>query len=218
MKKLFVSVTAVVFVFMAVVAFAQAPGSGPATGPSSKNPEGYRGPGPQGGPRGQQGVQPGWGHFHGGLGESWLGLSKDQIDKMQALRDRFYNDTRDVRYDMAQKRLEMRKLFMDPKTDDATLLAKQKEMSGLRQKLQDRMAQMMVEGRKILTPEQLQKLDRSGMGPGGGMGFGMGPGMGYGWHGGMMGHGGCGGPGGHGMMGRGMGPGGPGGGCGLCGP
>ncbi len=127
---------------------------------------------------------------------------------MRALRDRFYNETRDLRYDMAQKRLEMRKLFMDPKTDDATLLAKQKEMSALRQKLQDKMAQMMIEGRKILTPEQLQKLDRMGMGPGG-MGFGMmdGPMMGHG----MMGYGGF-GPmgrgmgGGCGMMGRGIGP------------
>jgi hypothetical protein len=114
---------------------------------------------------------------------------------------------------MAQKRLEVRKLFMDPKTDDATLLAKQKEMSALRQKLQDKMAQMMIEGRKILTPEQLQKLDRMGMGPGG-MGFGMmdGP-MGHDvMGGGMMGHGDS-GPMGHGMrggcgmMGGGMGPG-----------
>ena len=79
------------------------------------------------------------------------------------------------------------------KTDDATLLAKQKEMSGLRQKLQDKMAQMMIEGRKILTPEQLQKLDRMGMGSGGGMGFGM-------MDGGMMGHGMMDGS----MMGRGM--------------
>ena len=96
--------------------------------------------------------------------ERFWASRKSRLTKMRELRDRFYNETRDLRYDMAQKRLEMRKLFMDPKTDDATLLAKQKEMSGLRQKLQDKMAQMMIEGRKILTPEQLQKLDRMGMG------------------------------------------------------
>ncbi len=114
---------------------------------------------------------------------------------MQALRDRFYNDTKDLRYEMAEKRLEMQKLFTDPKANDATLLAKQKEMSTLRQKLQDKMAQMMIEGRKILTPEQLQKLDRTGMGPGAGfgrMGWGRGSG-GMGFGGGMMGRGtGCG--------------------------
>jgi hypothetical protein len=77
-------------------------------------------------------------------------------------------------------------------------------MSALRQKLHDKMAQMMIEGRKILTPEQLQKLDRSGMGPGGmgfgGMGFGMGHEM-MGPMGGTMGHD----VQGRGPMGRGMG-------------
>lgn len=212
MKKWQVGVAAVVFALMATVGFAQGPGSGQAGPPSVGGPGGFRGPG--NGPGGSEGFQPGYGpRFHGRFGEGkFLGLSKEQIDKMQALRDRFYNETRDLRYDMAQKRLEMRKLFMDPKTDDATLLAKQKEMSALRQKLQDKMAQMMIEGRKILTPEQLQKLDRAGMGPGG-MGFGM---MGHGMmdggmmgHG-MMGHGGFGpmdrGTSGCGMMGHGMGP------------
>ncbi len=128
---------------------------------------------------------------------------------MRDLRNRFYTDSRDLRYDMLQKRLEMRKLFTDPKTNDAALLAKQKELSALRLKLSDMRAQMMIEGRKILTPEQIQKLDRMpmgmGMGPKG-MGFEMGPGgMGFGP-----------GPGGHGMGGPGMmGPGsGPCAGCG----
>ncbi len=197
MKKWYVGIMALAFVALATVVFAQAPGSGPATGgpASAGGPGGFRGPGSMmGGPSGPEGFQPGYGpRFHGRFGEAFLGLSKEQIAKMQELRDRFYNETRDLRYDMAQKRLEMRKLFMDAKTDDATLLAKQKEMSALRQKLQDKMAQMMIEGRKILTPEQLQKLDRMGMGTGGGMGFGM-------MDGGMMGHGMM----GHGMMGRDM--------------
>jgi Spy/CpxP family protein refolding chaperone len=58
----------------------------------------------------------------------------------------------------------MRKLFTDPKVDDATLLAKQKELSALRVKLMDRRAQLMIESRKILTPEQIQELDRMPMG------------------------------------------------------
>jgi Spy/CpxP family protein refolding chaperone len=53
----------------------------------------------------------------------------------------------------------MRKLFTDPKTDDATLLAKQKEISKLRQQLSEKKAGMKVEWRKILTPEQIAKLD-----------------------------------------------------------
>ncbi len=205
MKKWYVGVVAVIFVALTSLAFAQGPGSGAGSPPVAGGPGGFRGPGSMmDGPFGHEGFERGWvSRFHDRFGEGkFLGLSKEQIDKMQALRDRLYNETRDLRYDMAQKRLEMRKLFMDPKTDDATLLAKQKEMSALRQKLQDKMAQMMIEGRKILTPEQLQKLDRAGMGPGG-MGFGM---LGHGMmDGGMMGRGMM-GHGGFGPMGRGMGP------------
>ena len=89
-----------------------------------------------------------------------LGLSDQQLAKMKELRNRFHADTRDLRYNLEIKRIEMRKLFTDPKTDDETLLAKQKEISELRQQLSDKKAQMKVEWRKILTPEQIAKLDK----------------------------------------------------------
>jgi Spy/CpxP family protein refolding chaperone len=88
-----------------------------------------------------------------------LGLSDKQLAKMKELKNSFRNDTRDLRYDLAIKRIEMRKLFTDPKTDDATLLAKQKEINDLRQQLSDKKAQMKIEWRKVLTPEQIAKLD-----------------------------------------------------------
>ena len=89
-----------------------------------------------------------------------LGLSDQQLAKMKELRNRFHADTRDLRYNLEIKRIEMRKLFTDPKTDDETLLAKQKEISELRQQLSDKKAQMKIEWRKILTPEQIAKLDK----------------------------------------------------------
>ena len=89
-----------------------------------------------------------------------LGLSKDQLTKVKELRASFRNDTRDMRYDLDIKRVEMRKLFTDPKTDDATLVAKQKEMSNLRQQLSEKKDAMKLSWRKILTPEQLAKLDK----------------------------------------------------------
>jgi Spy/CpxP family protein refolding chaperone len=79
---------------------------------------------------------------------------------MKDLRNGFRNDTRDLRYNLAIKRIEMRKLFTDPQTDDATLIAKQKEISDLRQQLSDKKAVMKLKWRKILTPEQIAKLDR----------------------------------------------------------
>ena len=70
-------------------------------------------------------------------------------------------------------------LFTDPKSDEATLLAKQKELITLRGQLLSKMAQMPIEMRKILTPEQIEKLGRLPMGRGLGGRFG-GMGMGFG--------------------------------------
>jgi zinc resistance-associated protein len=145
-------------------------------------------PGPGGFP-GAHG--PGYGRWSGGPG-SYLNFSRDQIAKMRDLWNRYYADTRNLRYDLMQKRIEMRRLFTDPKADSAAIAAKQKEVSAIRQKLVDRRAQAMIEWRSLLTPEQIQKLDmfsmgRRGMGGGTGMGSGMGRGMGMGCD--MMGRG-----------------------------
>ena len=102
------------------------------------------------------------GSFHHGF-LSYLKLSKEQMAKMQELRTRYYNETRDMRYELAQRRLEMRKLFTDPNTNDPTLLAKEKELNALRQKLMDTMAGIKIEARRIFTPEQLEKLDTLSM-------------------------------------------------------
>jgi len=79
---------------------------------------------------------------------------------MKESRNNYKSETRDLRYDLAAKRLEMRKLFTDPKTDEATLLVKQKELNTLRQQLLEKMSQMKMEWRKILIPEQITKLDQ----------------------------------------------------------
>ncbi len=92
--------------------------------------------------------------------KKYLGLTDEQLAKMKELRINFRNDTRDLRYNIAIKRIEMRKLFTDPKTNDATLIAKQKELSNLRLQLSDKKAEMKLKWRKILTPEQIAKLDR----------------------------------------------------------
>ena len=111
--------------------------------------------------------------FGGCIGAArYLNLSKEQLDKMREMVDRSFQETRDLRYELLQKGVEIHKLFTDPKVDEATLLAKQEEMNSLHQKLMDRMARTVIEGRKILTPEQIQKLDRKPMGHGG-MGFGV---------------------------------------------
>jgi Spy/CpxP family protein refolding chaperone len=103
-----------------------------------------------------------WFHKHCGFHKFGprLNLSQEQKDKMKEIRTRFQADVHDLKYDIRIKKIEARKLFTDPKTDDATLLAKEKELNGLKHKLMDRKAEMKVEWRKILTPQQIQMLDR----------------------------------------------------------
>ena len=88
-----------------------------------------------------------------------LDLSDQQLAKMKELKNRFHADTRDLRYNLEIKQVEMRKLLTDPKTNDEPFLAKHKEISELCQQLSDKKAEMKVERSKILTPRQIAKLD-----------------------------------------------------------
>ncbi len=146
--------------------------------PGQVPPSQMQGP-PGRGPRSGYGPRTGQWYGHG----SYLGLTQDQITKMRDVWNRFYLDTRNPRYDLMQKRLEMKRLFTDPKADAAALQAKQRELSALRQKLMDRRAQAVIEWRSLLTPQQIQKLDILSMAH---RGMGM-RGTGSGWGGGMMG-------------------------------
>jgi Spy/CpxP family protein refolding chaperone len=105
-------------------------------------------------------------------------LSKEQMDKMWQIRERFNTDTSSLRYELFQKRGELRTLYADPKAGDAAILAKEKEVDTLRQKMHDRMVRFKLEQRKVYTPEQLQKMAESGYGPGFGGGRGGGRGLG----------------------------------------
>jgi Spy/CpxP family protein refolding chaperone len=155
MKRWYVSMLVVLLVALATTVFAFGPRGG------------YRASGGQGpclgGPMG-----PG----------ANLNLSKEQADKMWQIKEKFHNDTQALRYELFQKRFELKTLYADPKADDATILAKQKELNSLQQKLFDKMAQLKLEQRKILTPEQLKTLSETyggrGLGPCGlgGKGFG----------------------------------------------
>ena len=102
-----------------------------------------------------------------------LDLSKEQRDRIRDVWGRYQADTHDLKYDLMGRRLEMRKLFTDPKADQAALVAKEKELSGLSQKLMERRTQAMLEWRSVLTPEQIRKLDRMPHRQGMGRGFGM---------------------------------------------
>ena len=124
----------------------------------------YAGPG---------GMGRGMGSGMGPGGYAYLNLSQDQMDKMWQLKNKYYNDTQATRYQMFQTRVELRKLYADPKADAGAIAAKEKEVSLLQQQLYDKMAQMRLEQRNFLTPEQIQKLNEAPYGYGRGpRGFG----------------------------------------------
>jgi len=133
MKKIYAILIALLFVGFTAAAFAAPPDAG---NPGIQKHPGFHAFGPR------------------------LNLTQDQIGKMKELGKNFWADTHDLRYDIKMKRVEVRKLFTDPKTDEATLLAKEKELNGLKLKLMDKKAEMKVEWRKILTPDQIRIVDR----------------------------------------------------------
>jgi Spy/CpxP family protein refolding chaperone len=169
MKKFYVAIGLLALVTLATAGFAFGPGADAVTGPGQAG----------GGPGWQRG--PGAG-FHGGYGRwaSDLNLTKEQQDQLSTLRKRQWEEVKPLRDEMFQKRKEMRDLYTDPATVDATIIAKQKDLSALQQQMQDRMVQFRLEQRKIFTPEQLSKLKDMPYGHGRGHCGGYGKGWGRG--------------------------------------
>ena len=127
-------------------------------------------------------------------GFNQLNLTPEQKTKLNELQEKQWKDTVSLRNEMQTKRLELRTLWTAPNPDKNKILAKQKEVSELRDKLQAKATDFRIEARNVLTPEQAAQVGTFGpaMGfGGGGRGFGRGrgfggPGMGF--------QGPCGGP------------------------
>jgi zinc resistance-associated protein len=130
-----------------------------------------------------------WG---GGMGCGMMGamdLTPDQAGKLFDLRQKFMNDTAEVRKQKMVKKAELAALWKAEKPDEKAIVAKQKELTALRGQLQEKSVAFRLEARKI-APQLAQGFDHGmgggmrghgmGMGPGGcpmvGPGGGMGPG------------------------------------------
>ena len=114
--------------------------------------------------------------------ESWgqgkrLNLTPEQKAKFQELRRKFIEENAQLIGGLMAKRLELRSLWTDPKADSQAILAKEKELRDLQNRMKDKIIQYRLEARNSLTPEQIEKLGLMG---GMGLGFGGGPMMGYG--------------------------------------
>lgn len=87
-----------------------------------------------------------------------LNLSGDQIAALQNLRQGFLHDTLPWRNDMVVKRMDLQDLLRQPQVDSEQVLSKQREVSALESKIQERMIVYQLEIRKVLTPEQIRLL------------------------------------------------------------
>ena len=133
----------------------------------------------------------GWG-FRGGRGMmmepgphpmmDWvnrLSLTEEQMAKIQELRASYLKDTLVWRNERVVKRFDLQDLLRNPQADSNTILAKQKEISELDSKIQERALLYQLEIRKVLNPEQIRLLPPHWGGMGGppmmpGRGRGMG--------------------------------------------
>jgi Spy/CpxP family protein refolding chaperone len=115
--------------------------------------------------------------------ESWgqgkrLNLTPEQKAKFQELRRKFIEENAQLIGALMTKRLELKLLWSDPKADSQSILAKERELRELQNRMRDRMVQYRLEARNSLTPEQIEKFgSMGGMGLGFGHGFGMGHGQ-----------------------------------------
>ena len=135
-------------------------------------------------------IAQGWGRGAGmGYGPCAAGvnLSAEQIQQMQEMRKKFFDETASLREEMFQKNADLRSLWAQPNPDPSAISEKQKEINALRTQMQTLATQHRLEARKVLTPEQQAQLqnylsDTANQGPGygkrggPGRGWGMGPG------------------------------------------
>jgi Spy/CpxP family protein refolding chaperone len=137
----------------------------------------------------------GWGGYPGGgyydlAAAPGLNLTAEQTEKLGSLREAHLREVKPLQDQMYSKAGELRLLWLQQTPDQKKILTVQKEVRTLRDQLTDKQTAYRLEANKILTLEQLTKVQVYGAG------------RGYGYGTGMRGHGGMGmAPG----MGQGMG-------------
>ncbi len=120
-----------------------------------------------------------------GHGPGMGNLTPEQAGKIFDLKEKMHADTAALRKQMMIKHAELGALWKAEKPDQNAIQAKQKELNGLRDQMQEKMTAFRLEAKKIApdfgTGMGMGMMGEGcGMGPGPGMGRGRGPGMGMG--------------------------------------
>lgn len=136
-----------VFIWLASSAFGQGPPEKMKSIPPP--PMGKEFPGP----KGRMGPMPE--HWHNLMHK--LNLNPEQRARLQELREAYLRDTLVWRNELIIKRFDLRDLMRNPQAETSAILAKQREISQLEGKIQERTILYQLEIRKVLTADQ-QKL------------------------------------------------------------
>jgi Spy/CpxP family protein refolding chaperone len=87
-----------------------------------------------------------------------LNLTPEQSAEIRELRGAYLRDTMAWRNELVIKRFDLRDLLRNPDSDPNAILAKQKELSELEAKIQERGLLLHLQMRQVLTPEQMKLL------------------------------------------------------------
>jgi zinc resistance-associated protein len=137
----------------------------------------------------------GGGKGHGRKAKRWMlmNLTPEQAGQVFDLRQKFMNDTAELRKSMMVKRVELAQLWKAEKPNDQAILAKVKELSALKGQFMEKAVAQRLAMRKI-APEAMGSCPMFGpgkgpgpmMGPGKGLGPGTGKGKGRGQGAGLI--------------------------------
>jgi len=87
-----------------------------------------------------------------------LNLTEEQTIRLQKLRESYLRDTLVLRNELVIGRFDLKDLLENPQAEPDQVLAKQREISSLESKLQERTVLYQLEMRQVLTSEQIKLL------------------------------------------------------------
>lgn len=116
---------------------------------------------------------------------SELGLTNDQVARLQKITDQFVTDTQQIRAQLQTRLKELAQLWTAEEPNKSAIRSKIAEVDHVRAQIRDAMIDRTFATMKVLTPAQKTKLrglvkNRPGFGVGMGYGLGLGCGMGGG--------------------------------------
>jgi zinc resistance-associated protein len=113
----------------------------------------------------KMGYGPGWGRHRG-----WDELSEKEMAEVEAAREKFHNDTKELRGQMDEKTVQLRNEMNKDDPDGGKVAKLQKELSDLRAEFDQKAVAHKLEMKKLL-PDKFKGMGR-GYGRGGGRGYG----------------------------------------------